>query len=362
MNIVITDIDAVRAHRIARGEDSAFRLVPAFEEVDTNPFGSRSTFVKTYLPMLLQLGLAKEGEPLHVHVSHGCQRSRFSELIVHVRSSSLPRGSFWKVVPRELSLARKMEREGLRLFVDCPGLCVITRAAKMPKSKNKVMRRIYPFAKALALASEFCGRFSSDPDNPESGDSIYDIPPIISSEALAEYLGRVSGIDGLAVARKVAEQVADNQGSIREVALYACLVLRPSLGGLNLQKPITNRPLDLKEHQLKLIKHKTLTPDLYWKIYKLVLEYDGSDHFSEEGAWEDKRRVHDYQVLGLTMIPVTSEDFHGVDALDRLLKVVVHQMIAVDGERLRHRVTRILRDRDLRNCRSLLLSTILVVE
>lgn len=362
MNIVIADIDAVRAHRIARGDDAEFRLVRTLEEVVTSCFGTREAYVKAYLPIMVGLGLAKEGEPLCVQVSRASERPRFREMNPLVISVRLPRGSFWKVVPRQIEVANAMREADLNLYVHCPALCVVLRAAKKPRASEKVLRRIYPFAKAFALASEFCGKFSNDPDDPTQAAVRYDVAPILSQSSLCAYLRQVSGIDGIAIARKVAEQVADNQGSIREVALYACLILRPGLGGLHLPRPVTNEPLDLSKGDLSLIKHKTLTPDLYWEVYKLVLEYDGLDHFTVEGAREDKRRIHDYQVLGLTVIPVTAEDLQGVDALDKLLRAIVRQMSAVDGDVLCHRIARILRDKSLRNCRSVLLSTILAAE
>lgn len=362
MNIIITDIDAIRVHRLARTPDALFRLVPFYEEVASGPFHTRKDYVQQVLPTLEGLGLALSGQPLHVYVSNPNYRTRFPELIAKVKAGYLPMGSFWKVVPKDIEVAHAMQESGLAVFVDSPELCVVTRAAASLCGGAKAKCRIYPLAKAMALAAEFCGFFSMNPFDPARGECLYDIPPIITAEALREYVTRAQNISGLVVAREAARHVVDRFGSIREVALYACLVLRPGLGGLHLEKPDVNAPLKLKDKQLALIKHESITPDLYWLIYKLVLEYDGSDHYTEDGAYEDKRRVFDYQALGLTVIPVTSEDLSNRKALEKLFKIIVRQMVKVDGEKLAHRIRTTLRNEGYCDCRELLLSAILAVE
>lgn len=121
---------------------------------------------------------------------------------------------------------------------------------------------------------------------------------------------------------------------------------------------MANTPLSLKSYELAKIKHKRLTPDFYWKRYGIVIEYDGSDHSSGPSVWEDKARIHDYQVLGYTAFPLTSADLRSVDAFDAAVSSIVTAMEDVDGPKARRRFNGIRSDKEKRTCRSLMLSAV----
>ena len=361
MDIVLTDIDALYAHRLARRSDAPFKLVKAHETPTSALFGKRKDFDSSVLSALEQLGLTSRGYPIHVRVFNDHHRPRFKKVAPHVCSVRLSRGSFWKVVPTSIELSHEMEEQGIRVFVDCPALCVISRAAACQRSESGKNATITRFAKTLALASELAGRFSLDPDDPANGATLYDIEPVMTREELLTYVANASGIDGLGLARSVAGCLANQQGSIMEVALYACLTLRPALGGLHLARPITNEPLPLGDRIRPLLKHKTIRPDFYWMGYGLVLEYDGEPHFTDEGIREDKRRLNDYQVLGLTVFPVFDEDMREDKARDALLRRIVRHMAKTDGPSLRRRTNLIFANKAYANRRAVLIDGIRTV-
>lgn len=356
MDMIITDIDAIRAHRIARTKRPPFRLVPAYEPIEPGPFGQHARFIREVIEPLQMLGLAREGQPLHLRVSKESQRPRFAEVICHVRPRKLPLGSFWKLVPSDARLARALDNHSIRIFADSPELCVVNRAATMPRSSGKIADKIYPIARAFALASEFCGLYSLDPDDPANTRPTYEVSPVLTPEQLVAFVDMPLKLKGQRAARVADRYVAAGQGSPMEAALLALMTFRPGLGGLNLPLPVANKPLDLSQRQLALIKHEQLTPDFFWMLYLLVLEYEGSDHFTSSGAREDKRRVFDYQMLGYTMLPVTDEDVRGVEQLDLLLARVTEHMAKIEGNGFKHRVKKNLRNPDYRNRRSYLLS------
>ena len=360
MDVIIAESDAIRTYRLARREAAPLRVEPTKEIPHDFVYGSSLSFGSKVIPILVTLGIVTQNESLHLRFPSLASRRRLDKVSAHVSTSPLPTGSFWRIIPVDRQIARKLAVDGVRLFVDSPQLCVLSAAAHAQRacSEAPLTQRVVPLGRTIACASEVCGLYALDPCNPRGGRPSYGCEPLINTGDLNDYLSQACNIDGLRIARAAGSFVADGQGSPAEVALHAGLILSPRLGGFHLERPVTNQSMNLSLQQLACMKHGVITPDLYWERYGLVIEYDGSDHFTAEGAREDKRRMYDYQALGLTVLPATWKDLRSVDAFDSFVRVVTRVMERKDGPSLRRRINKTLANKDARSCRSLLLSAI----
>ncbi len=360
MDIVIAEADAIRTYRLARRQDATIRVEPAPEDPTDFSYGSSERFRACVLAPLIELGIIDEGSSVHLRFPHRKTSRRVRGITGHLCTSKLPQGACWRVIPEDRKLAQALSSQGIRIFVDCPQLCVVYVAAQAQRTvtKSPLSRRVVPMARTIALGSEFCGTYALGTAKALGSSTAYGLEPLISVVELREFLSEAYGVDGLMVARGACEVIAGGQASPAEVALHAGLVLRPGMGGFHFERPATNQPLLPNESLQALLKHQNITPDLYWERYGLVIEYDGAVHFSADGVREDKRRVFDYQAMELVVLPATAEDIRTVDSFDAFARTVSRVMERVDGPSLRRRVNKILADKDARICRSLLLSGI----
>lgn len=360
MDVIIAESDAIRTYRLARKEAAPVRVEPTREVPANFIYGSSRSFGSKVIPILTKLGIVAHNNRVHLRFPSLVSRRRLDGVAVHISSTPLPPESFWRIVPAQKQVAQELAVAGVRLFVDSPQLCVLSAAAHAQRvcGDMPLTQRIVPLGRTIACASELCGLYALDPFNPRGGRPSYGCEPLISNAELNRFLSDVTNVDGVRIARTAGSFVADGQGSPAEVALHAGLTLSPRLGGFHLERPTANRSMNLSAQQQSCMKHDNITPDLYWERYGLVIEYDGSDHFTVEGAREDKRRIYDYQTLGLTVLPATWEDVRSVDAFDSFVRVVTRVMERKDGPSLRRRINKILASKDARSCRSLLLSAI----
>ena len=90
----------------------------------------------------------------------------------------------------------------------------------------------------------------------------------------------------------------------------------------------------LSDYPVRFSRQKVLgkyIADFYCAEAKLVIELDGSGHFTEEGRLYDEERTAFLEQYGLKVfrIPNTkiNDDFHGVCAyIDRIVKLSVNQI------------------------------------
>ena len=361
MDITIADIHARAAQRLARRDDAPFLLLPVNEEQPASyvPKDQRDIARRA----LDQLGVAPYSRPLHIRVAEDAFRGKKGDVRQHLSTNRLPEGSFQQLVPQDRSLADWTAGHDLRILVDGPELSALSFAGAVQRlvtsgDSGELARKVVPVARTLGYVGELCGTFARGWDAFQPGETCFELEPIMTLGEFTTFLGKVRNIDGLTVARTVAQWSTERQDSPMEVLLYAMLVMRPGLGGLHLPPPLTNEPLPLKPSERKLITHDTITPDMWWKLYKLILEYDGPYHYEEAGIREDKRRIRDYQTLGYTIFPVAAEDMRSVASFDRFVRPITRVMARVEGRSFARRVDAVLANPDYRARRSLLLSTL----
>lgn len=361
MDIIITGAQARRVQRIARQKNPAIKLVRNAPLVESRETCTHEVIEQSVRPTLEALGIIAEGEVIHLRVFNRGAKAGGLGIHLHYSIASPPPQSFDLVVATDASANYAFHKSGIRVFVDGPSLCVldIIKEHLEATEPQTIARRIIPFARGLALASEFCGQFSRDPFAPDGKDATYDVEPVLSIEALRSFAERVQRSRGIRVLRDVLQYLSENHGSPMEVMVYALAVVRPEMGGLRLPKPETNRPLKLSKKELELISHVQLTPDLFWKAYNEAGEYDGAIHDTPEAIKEDKRRIVDYQTLGITVFPATSANFRTTEAADEYMRALARHMERCEGRALKRRMDRLFADPAHRERRILLRKAVL---
>ena len=355
MDIILTDIQARRVQRMARQSQPCLRLIR--KSPCGHPTACPAELIEQVVrPVLEMLDIIRENEPVHVRIFGTGRKTTYPGIQLHRTTAHIPSGSFDEIVASASELGLTLKEAGVRIFVDGPSLCVLgliqTNLAKT--TKGQLSRKVHPFAQGLTLASEFCGTYACDPHSPRLGKPTYGIPPVLTIEELRSFSDEVGPVTGATVLHDVVTYLEELHASPMEVLVYALAVVRPSLGGLSLPRPEVNKPLGLSAKQLKMITHKQITPDLYWKAYEEAVEYDGSDHNSEEAIKRDKRRIVDYQTLGITVFPATKDCFKDTQSADAYMRSITRHMEKYEGATFRHRMDRLFKDEGHRTRREML--------
>lgn len=154
---------------------------------------------------------------MHCIVSRREDRRKHPDVICHVKSSALARGSF---------------------FHHDAELCV--------SSPEAVFLQIHHSAsdiEAIAVGFELCGTYIRVSDE----HVIYGIPPVSSVVKIRSYLRRCQHERHAARALRNLDFVCEHSNSIRETALALYLSLPMSRGGAGLPKPILNKSIDVSK-------------------------------------------------------------------------------------------------------------------
>lgn len=355
MDIILTDIQARRAQRMARQERSTLRFarrMPVSEGAICPP----ALLEQVVRPVLESLDIVHANEPIHLRVFGVGRKTRCVDLQLHRTTVHMPPNSFDCVVPTDAEVGLTLKEADVRIFVDGPCLCVLDLIQEnlAKTSKGQLSRRIHPFAQSLALASEFCGTYARDPHSPRHGRPRYEAPPVLTIDELKEFSDNVGRANGASVLRDIVMCLAEQLASPMETLVYALAVARTCLGGLNLPKPAVNQPLSLSSNERKTISLSQITPDLYWDAYKEAVEYDGEDHNTEEGIKKDKRRIVGYQTLGITVFPATKDDFKDTAAADAFMRSVTRHMEKHEGKAFKRRMERLFNSDTHRTRREML--------
>lgn len=292
----------------------------------------------------------RDGAKLFVLVPREENRSRCERLCYRICEKSLPAGSFVVV-----------SRPGFSPMVaESPEPCVIRAAADLTlKVRQGALDKNAALIRLTELIDELCGRYARHPSSPRNGPLAYDLEPITSTDRLARYLQGARRINGTPLARQALRYAADNLGSPMEALLEMACCLPPRLGGINLPKPVSNKPLDFSEHERELVSHVTLRPDLYWKKHRIASEYNGHDHDNKDAGTEDDRRVSDYQACSIKVFPARYGNVSSGRGLDGYLRRLIDAMADVEGSRWGQRVRATLASSTYQQARQILLDTML---
>jgi hypothetical protein len=356
MDLFVTDIDALRMLRIGRTSASLRLLSSDVRDVSSHP--SRRVD-ESLLGTLEDLGLGSfsADRPLHLWVPGKGQRIHCLAVRSHVHAAFLPEGSFLQLAPSTASHARSFPDE-LRIFVDAPSLCLsqlsvgFSRLVRLGRLSEQTA-----LVRLAATGMELVGSYARDPSDPLNGPCTYGVAPMCSVDKLAERLHALDGVRGRKMATRVSRWLSSGSASPAETTLDLSLTLPVSLGGLLVRHALLNEPLRFTDHQLSLMAHSSMRPDLYWPEWRLALEYNGRKfHEGSASLAEDAARVQDYQTCGITVFPVTSANLRNVTALEALALRIGQATLPFEGRAERDRIRRAISDDKAHAARILMLA------
>ncbi|WP_417119067.1 hypothetical protein [Olsenella phocaeensis] len=292
--------------------------------------------------------------PLRLHAPDPGHRVRHRLVASDMCSVEFPATAF-------LGLSSPLLKPGTHGFaIDVPQLSLL----QLARDRQRRIRRgiLEDFAALVDLTeftNEMCGSYGRDPRDPLRGACTYGLRPLQRLEDFSGFLAGCSRMRGIALARQAAHLAVESAASPMESLLALLLSLPPELGGIGLEKPLVNQPLDLGPSG-RGVQHRRLRPDLYFPGLELALEYDSGEwHDLAEQRREDVRRMQDYAALGIVACPIVFDDLRTPAAAETLLARVISSSSRHMGKRLARERLDLLGDPELRTRRRILLRRLL---
>lgn len=255
-------------------------------------------------------------------------------------------------------------RAGVR--IPCPELLFIELGAIMPPAVQ------------LLVGLELCGRFSRDARDPRDGKITYGIKPVTTADRIRSYVSAARDLAGLEQSRRVAEWLMDEAWSAQEALLNGLARMPLHELGYELGEMQLNPRLVARGPITSLVNKKSRVPDSLVRDTNVGFNYDGGAHFGEDGSEApdaglvdgsafvamreamvaDKRRDRDLLVQGLSVLPVTKEDFYERGGIDRVMLQAM-SLLERTGQRDFSKQKRMLRRPRLANERQRLIWSLL---
>lgn len=226
-----------------------------------------------------------------------------SFLRYHIQKAPLPRHSLYPL------------RDGIHLV--SPDLCFVELCNTISTIE------------ALQLGMELCGTYALRPDELE--DKASRDYQLTSADSLRRKTSAWKGIHGLVQARKVVQYLVDGSASPMETNLYLLLCLPQKYGGYNIEKPELNVELDLPEEGRLILRQDKVKPDLLWRNWDLVVEYDGEYHNDPQQRIRDEKRRVLLETMGYTVLVVKKQQVYDPIAFASLAEVIAEKC----GKRVR---------------------------
>lgn len=247
-----------------------------------------------------------------------------------------------------------------RIHCESPNFSVLEYAIELHRVMNDyALSQTDVIVLLTAYVMELLGSYAKDPRNPQGGEDAFKLEPATTKDSLLSFLNRMRRYPCVALARKAATLAIEGAASRMETLTALATTLPPRFGGASIEGVVLNQSLQLTSNDLKLIKHRSIRPDLLWSSYRLIVEYDGAGHDAPKQKREDKNRIQDYQTLGFTVFPISYEDVSCVIALDRLLSRVIEVIGRYKGRQYVRNKRKLLRNPNQRRKRSRLLQLLL---
>ena len=293
-----------------------------------------------------------------VLVSSSKHRTRGTNVRSTMLSQAIPDDSFLELELPPGALQNTGLPADLRVFIDSPELSLLNSAAFLQRRINDgSLDQQVAFARLFGLTCEFFGSYGRPPLRPMDGEVIYGLEPLSSNRRLTSYLEQCGGARGVQLARSVSQHGVDMIASPLEALVYALLELPPRRGGIGFPKLLANARLDLSEAGTE---HHVLTPDLWSPELGLAIECDGrSVHAEGDSFVEDRRRIRDYQNLGLRVLPVTYNEVRNLTASEGMLRQTIDIVSDRLSPQMRWRLKGYVDDEGVRAKRALLLAGLL---
>lgn len=293
MNPVLSHASALEYWRSVRVGSRHFRRVTQVKKLASIPPNCSE---------LAEPGPWWLSRPLHVIVSDAAARRDSREVVSHLWSSSLPKGTV-------------LDSEN--------GFCICS-----PELTFLQMADALDVVDLVELAYELCGTYDV------STSELRPCAPLTSVEKLSAFIGKAEGVRGRRKALRALRYVADGAASPRETVLAMLLCLPYGLGGYRFELPVLNYRIDVGARARKVTTKQFYRCDLYWPSAKLALEYDSdAEHLGSRSAARDSSRRTALDALGISVISVTTAQIASREETERIAHHVAKRL----GKRVQYR-------------------------
>lgn len=244
--------------------------------------------------------------------------------------------------------------DGCRVFVDSPALActaIASRYQSLAKANARARAKVQagaakaqPAAGASASKAgvftlgdamvrlvetvmELTGHYGRDPANPSANSVTENLPSFTSVEDMRALLVEPSHWRGAKLLFEALGYARNGSRSPMETCLWIVLTMPRSYGLYGLGSAKFNVAVVPSVAQRSMMRHKTLTPDIYWEALRTAVEYQGDgEHSTRSARAEDNRRLNDYLVCGIRAHFVCFEDVRTPRAFDRLALEIARSM------------------------------------
>lgn len=335
MDVYVSDISSVQLLRRARG-----RCWPRVEECLDRTVGVppslRSQWWRDGIAELAPLLTIDERHPLHLHVSCEERRIRARSIECDILSPVLPEGSFMLAV---------LSESGSSVRIDSGGLSFGQLAGKLARAERRGdLSRAQARALLIDFGMELTGNYARNEVNPLTDDCYFFVGRATSADGIRMWCDNACRVRGAKYARRISRDVMDGSQSPRETLHAIILSSPPELGGLGLERPLLNVPLQLSSQERLLINGPSMCPDLYFPDLGFAIEHQGGPHGTSAQYAEDASRSQVYAALGITLFETSRRDVWSAAAYDIFLHRLIHRLAADHGTRLGRRLTEIVDD------------------
>lgn len=241
----------------------------------------RKSDLNRVLCQLRGFGLAQENiKPLHVLIGSNKRCRQSSDCVPHVCTARLTHGDVYRIA------------EGLDCIAPAFAFVLAASCLTVPK--------------LLELGYEFCGSYRKDP---RTGETVFNVPPLMSASNVRSFLHGHKGIVGRRKACQAAPYLADGSASPRETKAAIMLALPQMLGGYAMGTPSMNFEVNATALARTIADRKSFRCDLCWPKAKLDVEYQSREfHEGEESRIKDSRRTNALMSMGFTVVGITNKE------------------------------------------------------
>ena len=137
--------------------------------------------------------------------------------------------------------------------------------------------------------------------------SVVERRPMATIRSIEAYLNSLYHVRGSARVRRLLKYAIENTASPEEARLAALLLLPENLGGKGLPAATSNERLRTTDACFASPRY----PDLFWKKYRLVLEYESDEfHSGRDSLGKDSARRAQLQAAGYHVVTMTNRQLH----------------------------------------------------
>ncbi len=261
--------------------------------------------------VLRQPVLARLPQPLEILSSSRNLRRSTNQVIARCTTTPLPEGSIVRTQLPSITLGGGTEVE---LLACSPALLFAQMAQRMR------------FLDLALLGFELCGQYALAPLAPHG---MTDRPPVTSAQEIRTYCHALTRAHGINAARHAARAILDNAKSPREAQLALFFTLARTEGGLVVNPPTLNAPIDLPRQIARMLGYSSISSDLGWLPQKVALEYLSREwHSTTQRNEDDSGRMNSYKMLGIDAYSVTPGQFCDFARLHQVLWSIAQSLDA----------------------------------